>query len=119
INIEHLQNKRDRMVKALRDMGYNLYNPDGTFFLLVQSPWDDDLAFAELLASQDIFVLPGTPQEIPGYFRISFTANEEMISRSLPKFQAAMEYAVANPLASPSSVTKRQSIIEPNLSNQS
>jgi aspartate aminotransferase len=119
INIEHLQNKRDLMVKALRDMGYNLYNPDGTFFLLVKSPWEDDLAFAELLASQDIFVLPGTPQEIPGYFRISLTVNEEMISRSLPKFQAAMEYTIANPVAYPSSVTKGQSIIEPKPSNPS
>jgi len=96
INIEHLQYKRDWMVKELRDMGYQLYAPDGTFFLLVRSPWEDDRAFAELLASHDVFVLPGTPQEIPGYFRISFTVSEDMISRALPKFQAAIEYAVAN-----------------------
>ena len=97
INIEHLQKKRDWMVKALRDMGYKLNTPDGTFFLLVRSPWEDDCAFGELLANHDVFVLPGTPQEIPGYFRISFTASEDMISRALPKFQAAIEYAVANP----------------------
>ena len=96
LNIEHLQKKRDWIVKALRDMGYKLRTPDGTFFLLVRSPWLDDCSFAELLASHDLFVLPGTPQEIPGYFRISLTATEDMLSRSLPKFQAAMEYTVAN-----------------------
>jgi hypothetical protein len=39
-------------------------------------------------------VLPGTPQEIPGYFRVSMTASEEMITLALPKFQAAIEHAV-------------------------
>ncbi|MDF5713303.1 MAG: aminotransferase class I/II-fold pyridoxal phosphate-dependent enzyme [Rhizonema sp. NSF051] len=96
LNIEHLQKKRDWIVKALRDMGYKLRTPDGTFFLLVRSPWQDDCSFAKLLASHDLFVFPGTPQEIPGYFRISLTASEDMLYRSLPKFQAAMEYAVAN-----------------------
>ena len=96
LNIEHLQYKRDWMVKELREMGYKVQPPEGTFFLLVQSPWKNDSAFAELLASYGVFVLPGTPQEIPGYFRISLTANEDMISRSLPKFQAAREYAATN-----------------------
>ncbi len=96
IDIDHLQRKRDRMMKALREMGYKLQIPEGTFFLLVESPWSDDCAFAELLASHDVFVFPGTPQEIPGYFRISLTANEDMISRALPKFKAAIEYAANN-----------------------
>lgn len=97
LNIEHLQDKRDWMVQELREMGYKVQPPEATFFLLVQSPWEDDCAFAELLASYGVFVFPGTPQEIPGYFRISLTANEDMISRSLPKFQAAREYAATNP----------------------
>jgi aspartate aminotransferase len=95
LDMDHLQHKRDWMVKALKEMGYKLHIPEGTFFLLVESPWSDDWAFAELLASHDVFVFPGTPQEIPGYFRISLTANEDMISRSLPKFQAAIEQATA------------------------
>ena len=99
LNLEHLQSKRDWMVRELREMGYKLQPPEGTFFLLVQSPWDDDCAFAELLASYGVFVFPGTPQEIPGYFRISLTASEDMISRSLSKFQAAREYGVTHPPA--------------------
>jgi aspartate aminotransferase len=81
------------MVKALQDMGYKLHTPDATFFLLVQTPWEDDCSFAELLASHNVFVLPGTPQEIPGFFRMSLTATEDMLSRALPKFQAAIKYA--------------------------
>ncbi len=38
-------------------------------------------------------VLPGTVCEIPGYFRISLMANEEMIERAPPRFAAAMKEA--------------------------
>ena len=99
LDLEHLQSKRDWMVRELQEMGYQVQPPEGTFFLLVKSPWEDDCVFAELLASYGVFVFPGTPQEVPGYFRISLTANEDMISRSLSKFQVAREYAVNNPPA--------------------
>jgi aspartate aminotransferase len=98
IDIEHLQRKRDRMVTALREMGYNLHVPEGTFYLLVDSPVANDLDFVELLASHDVFVLPGTIVELPGTFRISLTANDDMIDRALPHFAAAIEqtgYATA------------------------
>ncbi len=93
IDIEHLQRKRDRLVEALRDLGYRLHVPEGTFYLLPRSPLADDQAFSELLASHDVFVLPGAIVEMPGYFRISLTANDEMIDRSLGGFSAAMAEA--------------------------
>ncbi len=93
IDIPHLQRKRDRMVAALREIGYAVHRPEATFYLLPQSPWADDVAFTALLAEHGIFVLPGTIAEIPGHFRISLTANDAMIERSLPAFAAAIEYA--------------------------
>jgi len=101
IDIAHLQRKRDRMVSALREMGYDVHVPDGTFYLLPRSPWPDDAAFAELLTVHDVFVLPGMYVELPGYFRISLTANDEMIERGLPGFAAAMRHAMDHaPVAS-------------------
>ena len=95
LNLDKLQAKRDRMVTELQNMGYEVNIPQGTFFLLVKSPWEDDGAFAELLATNyQVFVFPGTPQEIPGYFRLSLTANDEMITQALPKFKAAREEAL-------------------------
>ena len=38
-------------------------------------------------------MLPGTVVELPGYVRISLTANDEMIERALPGFQAAARRA--------------------------
>lgn len=91
IDIPHLQEKRDRMVTALREIGYRVHSPEGTFYLLPQSPTQDDMGFARLLARRHIYVLPGITAEMPGTFRISLTASDEMIERSLPGFAEAFE----------------------------
>jgi len=91
IDIAHLQEKRDRLVTGLQDMGYELHSPEGTFYLLPRSPLEDDFAFIRLLADQHVYCLPGTVCEVPGYFRISITANDEMIERGLPGFARAIE----------------------------
>lgn len=100
IDIDHLQRKRDRMVSGLREAGYEVNVPEGTFYLLPRSPLEDDLAFTTMLAQHDVFVLPGSIAECPGYFRISLTANDEMIERALPAFAAAMRDATATPVPS-------------------
>ena len=109
IDVEHLQRKRDRMVAALRDIGYELHVPEGTFYLLPRSPLADDLAFIELLAEQNIFCLPGTVVELPGYFRISLTANDAMIEQALPGFATALQKATLRQIRSlPRSMKHRE-----------
>ncbi|HLT20382.1 MAG TPA: aminotransferase class I/II-fold pyridoxal phosphate-dependent enzyme [Thermomicrobiales bacterium] len=88
INVDHLQRKRDRMVGALREIGYEVHSPQATFYLLPKSPIADDQLFSEMLAERDVFVVPGALVEYPGYFRISLTASDDMIERSLPHFEA-------------------------------
>jgi aspartate aminotransferase len=86
IDMSHLQQKRDRMVGALRGQGYDLLEPEGTFYILVRSPLADDQAFCDLLADRDVLVLPGAVAQVAGWFRISLTATAEMIERALPVF---------------------------------
>ena len=97
IDLDHLQRKRDRLLEGLRAAGYDVHRPEGTFFLLPKSPIEDDRRFCELLAEDDVFVLPGSICEIPGYFRIAFTATDEMIERALPKFAATMARVTNRP----------------------
>lgn len=89
IDLCALQRRRDRMVTSLREIGYGVRVPEATFYLMVDSPDPDDEAFADLLGEQKIYVLPGTIVELPGTFRLSLTANDEMIERSLSGFAAA------------------------------
>ena len=89
IDIAALQARRDRMVPALREMGYEATKPEGTFYLMVRSPDPDDLAFTDRLAELGALVLPGTIVEKPGWFRVSLTASDEMVERGLEAFRAA------------------------------
>ena len=95
IDVPALQARRDRMVPALREMGYEVTRPEGTFYLMVRSPDPDDLAFTDRLAELGALVLPGTIVERPGWFRVSLTASDEMVERGLEAFRAALEGVTA------------------------
>jgi aspartate aminotransferase len=95
VDIPALQARRDRMVPALREMGYEVTRPEGTFYLMVRSPDPDDLAFSARLADLGALVLPGTIVESPGWFRISLTASDAMVESGLEAFRAAIETPVA------------------------
>jgi aspartate aminotransferase len=58
-DVERLKRRRDLMVDALMKMGYQVHQPEGTFYLFPRSPILDDEAFARLLAERAILVLPG------------------------------------------------------------
>jgi aspartate aminotransferase len=94
VDIAHLQRKRDQVVTALKDAGYRLHVPEGTFYLLPRVPGSDDDAFLRYLNDHGVFVLPGATVEMPGTFRISLTANDEMIDKALPVFAAAVKERV-------------------------
>lgn len=90
IDVEHLQYKRDWLVRELQALGYELHSPEGTFYLLPRSPLQDDWAFAEKLVAHNVIVMPGEIVEMPGYLRVSLTANDTMIERALAGFAAAL-----------------------------
>jgi len=93
IDVGALQRRRDLLVPALRDAGYETTFPEGTFYLMARSPVEDDVAFADLLAEHRVLVLPGTIVEVPGWFRISLTASDEMVEAGIPRFIAARRAA--------------------------
>ncbi len=90
LDVAHQQYKRDQVVDALLDMGYEVQRAEGTFYLFPKSPIPDDDEFTRLLAADGVFVLPGSVFETPGFFRICLTANDAMIERGLPGFERAI-----------------------------
>ena len=95
IDIGALQARRDRLVPALREMGYEASMPEGTFYTMARSPIEDDVAFAEVLARHRVLVLPGTIVEVPGWFRVSLTASDAMVDAGIPRFAAAWDEVAA------------------------
>jgi aspartate aminotransferase len=71
-------------------MGYQAHTPEATFYLLPRCPIPDNWAFARRLAREKVLVLPGQVVEMPGHFRLSLTATDDMVERSLPVFERAI-----------------------------
>lgn len=95
MDVAAMQRRRDRLVGALREIGYETTMPEGTFYVMARAPMTDDVAFCELLGKHGVLVLPGAVVEVPGWFRISLTATDEMVERGIPGFAAAYTEASA------------------------
>jgi len=93
IDIGALERRRERLITALRDQGYETSWPQGTFYVMARSPLEDDETFAAILNRHKVLVLPGTIVETPGWLRISLTASDDMIERGIPAFAAALAEA--------------------------
>ena len=76
--------RRARVVAALREGGYDLVEPEATFFLYPRAPGGDDVAFAERLAARGVLVLPSSVFHHAGHVRLSLTASDAMLDRALP-----------------------------------
>jgi aspartate aminotransferase len=84
-----LARRRDRLMAALREAGYEALLPEGTFYIWSRWPDGDPERLWNALADRDVFVLPGATMKAPGHFRISLTASDEMVERALPVFAEA------------------------------
>lgn len=89
IDMEALTRRRARLCDSLSAWGYGLRAPQGTFYVFARAPGGDAGALFDSLADRNVFVIPGSLLKTPDYFRISLTANDDMIERGLPAFRAA------------------------------
>lgn len=86
IDIAALTRRRDRLAAAFAASGVEYLPPEGTFYLWARWPDGDVETQWNKLADHDVFVLPGSVMNTPGWFRISLTASDEMVDRALPVF---------------------------------
>lgn len=91
IDLGTLERRRDLLVPALAEQGYEPTTPEGTFYILARSPISDDTEFVSRLAAVDTYVLPGSTISLPGWFRISLTGSDAMVEASIERFRMARD----------------------------
>ena len=91
IDIAALARRRERMLGALGQWGYEMTRPEGTFYLWGRAPGGDSKAFADRLQKSGVYVMPGYIFDRPTDFRVCLTATDEMIESALPAFQIAAD----------------------------
>lgn len=82
-----LARRRDALTGVLREAGYGVLPPEGTFYLWSRWPEGDPDYLWNALADCDVFVMPGSLMNAPDYLRISLTASDRMVERALPVFR--------------------------------
>ncbi|MBR3811741.1 MAG: pyridoxal phosphate-dependent aminotransferase [Agathobacter sp.] len=78
---------RDLLYEGLTKIGYECFKPQGAFYMFVKALEDDANAFCERAKQQDLLIVSGDGFGCPGYVRISYCVDEEMIKRSFGAFE--------------------------------
>lgn len=88
VDIAEYQEKRDILYNHLTALGFQLVKPQGAFYLFPRSPLADDLEFVNVAQKHNILLVPGSGFGVPGFFRLSYCIDKQIILNSLPAFDA-------------------------------
>ncbi|MBV7275395.1 pyridoxal phosphate-dependent aminotransferase [Clostridium thailandense] len=78
---------RKLLYDGLSKMGYQCVRPDGAFYLFVKALEEDAVNFSENAKKFNLLIVPGDDFGCPGYVRISYCVDPEMLKRSFDAFQ--------------------------------
>lgn len=78
---------RKLLYDGLSKMGYQCVKPDGAFYLFVKALEEDAVSFSENAKKFNLLIVPGDDFGCPGYVRISYCVDPEMLKRSFVAFQ--------------------------------
>ncbi len=97
VDMSEYTRNREILCRGLQDIGYSLYEPDGTFYLFPEAPGGEDgeQKLVDALRNHRVLVVPGSGFGAPGFFRISFCVDSDTVQRSLPFFEAAFKEVTA------------------------
>lgn len=86
-DISVYETNRNILLKGLRDLGFHVVEPGGTFYMFPRTLEPDDVAFCEKAKEFNLLIVPGVGFGCPGHARISYCVQTEMIERSLDAFE--------------------------------
>lgn len=82
--------RRETFCRILEECGYDFMAPKGAFYIFPKAPGGDDVKFCEILQDEKILAVPGRGFGAPGYFRLAFCVDDEIISGSAEAFKRAI-----------------------------
>ena len=90
VDVSIYARRRAAMAKVLTDAGIRFTMPQGAFYFFPEAPGGDDQAFVQALLAHNVLAVPGAGFGFPGYFRLSFSVDEQVIEKSAKGFKAAV-----------------------------
>jgi len=87
VDITAYEQKRNLLYTNLSAMGFSMVKPEGGFYLFPKSPLEDDIEFVKMAQEEKILLVPGRGFGAPGYFRIAYCIDLDIIERSMPAWE--------------------------------
>ena len=81
------ETNKNILMQGLRDLGFHVVEPGGTFYMFPRTLEEDDVAFCERAKEYNLLIVPGVGFGCPGHTRISYCVQTEMVKRSLDAFE--------------------------------
>lgn len=78
---------RDLLYEGLTAIGYECFKPQGAFYMFVKALEEDADAFCERAKKEDLLIVSANGFGCPGYVRISYCVDADMIQRSFGAFE--------------------------------
>ena len=86
-DISVYETNRNLIYKALKDIGYTVSEPKGTFYIFPKCLEDDATAFCEKAKEYDLLLVPSDSFAIKGFFRLSYCVPTSRVERAIPLFE--------------------------------
>ena len=88
-DIEAYAKNRKALMDAMDQAGFEYAKPDGTFYMFVKTPMEDDKEFVKLAKEKyQILCSSGAAFDCPGYVRFAYCVSYDMIVRATPNIIA-------------------------------
>ena len=81
------ETNRNLLYNGLKELGFEVVKPDGTFYIFPGTLEEDDIAFCERAKEYNLLIVPGTGFGCPGHTRISYCVPTQRIERALTAFK--------------------------------
>ncbi|MBR4061201.1 MAG: pyridoxal phosphate-dependent aminotransferase [Lachnospiraceae bacterium] len=90
-DINLYKTNRDILYKGLTELGFECVKPQGAFYMFVKAMGGDSAVFCEKAKALDLLLVAADGFGCPGYVRISYCVDKEMIERSMNAFKKLAE----------------------------
>lgn len=91
VDIKAYEKRRNFLYENLTRLGFQCVKPQGAFYLFPKALINDDVEFVKKAMKYNLLLVPGSGFGCPGYFRISYCVEFDMIENSIPAFEKLVQ----------------------------
>jgi len=85
VDLEPFRRRRRLLLDALRDKGYSVVAPEGTFYVFPRTPDGDDERYVRSAMESLLLIVPGGPFGCPGHFRLAYCTDDRSVDLAVER----------------------------------